>query len=336
MKHYVMGIDFGSTTAKTVILDLKGRIVASRVAHMGAVSGDGVRASIEGALEDAGLTQEQMGRVVSTGYGRRMLDVADKNYTEITCHARGAVAMVPDARLVIDIGGQDSKVIAVDPNGLVAQFAMNDRCAAGTGKFLETLARAMQVDLKEMGGIALGAQEALKISSMCATFAETEVISLLAEGKTKPDVLGAVHAAIASRTMGLVGRVGKKGPVVMTGGVAKNVAAVHHIQKELGLPLHLPSDPQIAGALGAALLALDDFRAEHKSAIAALLADDDAFEAQMQVDKACAPQCKGDPILAAALAEAKAAPPKPRTPDVADLAVPEGKKSLWQRIQSHI
>lgn len=307
MKHYTMGIDFGSTTAKTVILDLKGRIVASCVAHMGAVSGDGVRASIEGGLEQAGLTQEHIGRVVSTGYGRRMLDIADKNYTEITCHARGAVAMVPDARLVIDIGGQDSKVIAVDSNGLVAQFAMNDRCAAGTGKFLETLARAMQVELKDMGAIALEAREPLKISSMCATFAETEVISLLAEGKSKPNVLGAVHAAIASRTMGLVGRVGKKGPVVMTGGVAKNVAAVHHIEQEIGLPLILPDDPQIAGALGAALLALDDYRAEHKNMITVLLTDDDAFEAKMQLDKACVPACKGNPILAAALAESKAA-----------------------------
>ena len=197
MKSYVMGIDFGSTTAKTVILDLKRNIVAWNVAHMGAVSGEGVKASIEGALAEIGITQADIGRTVSTGYGRRMLDVADKNYTEITCHARGAVEMVPDARLVIDIGGQDSKVIAVDANGLVAQFAMNDRCAAGTGKFLEVLARAMEIKLEDMGGIALDAQKTLKISSMCATFAETEVISLLAEGNNKPDVLGAVHAAIA-------------------------------------------------------------------------------------------------------------------------------------------
>jgi predicted CoA-substrate-specific enzyme activase len=299
MKRYVMGIDFGSTTAKTVILDLKGDIVASNVAHMGAVSGEGVAASIAGALEAAGITQEDIGRTVSTGYGRRMLDIADKNYTEITCHARGAVAMVPDARLVIDIGGQDSKVIAVDANGLVAQFAMNDRCAAGTGKFLEVLARAMQIDLDKMGGVALEAREKLKISSMCATFAETEVISLLAEGNSKPDVLGAVHAAIASRTLGLVGRVGKKGPVVMTGGVAKNPAAVHHIQEVLGLPLHLPDDPQIAGALGAALLALDDYRAEHKAEIAAMAESD--IEARMSLDaRACAPLCKGDPAAAAA------------------------------------
>ena len=294
MKHFVMGIDFGSTTAKTVILNLQGKVVASCVSHMGAVSGDGVKASIAGALKDAGITQEDVGRTVSTGYGRRMLDIADKNYTEITCHARGAVAMVPDARLVIDIGGQDSKVIAVDANGLVAQFAMNDRCAAGTGKFLEVLARAMQIELAEMGGIALQAKENLKISSMCATFAETEVISLLAEGNTKPDVLGAVHAAIANRTMGLVGRVGKKGPVVMTGGVAKNAAAVHHIEKVLGMPLHLPESPQTAGALGAALLALDDYRAAHKAEIA--VAGDDHLDAQMDLAQSCIPGCKGDGV----------------------------------------
>ena len=318
MKHFVMGIDFGSTTAKTVILDLRGKVVASNVAHMGAVSGEGVKSSIDGALKEAGITQEDVGRTVSTGYGRRMLDIADKNYTEITCHARGAVAMVPDARLVIDIGGQDSKVIAVDANGLVAQFAMNDRCAAGTGKFLEVLARAMQIELQDMGSIALEAKEELKISSMCATFAETEVISLLAEGNTKPNVLGAVHAAIANRTMGLVGRVGKKGPVVMTGGVAKNPAAVHHIQKALGMPIHLPKTPQTAGALGAALLALDDYRAEHKDEIA--LALDGRLDLQMDEAQHCVPGCKGVPAEA----------------EVASVPMVPATKSLWKRLQDQI
>jgi predicted CoA-substrate-specific enzyme activase len=317
MKQYVMGIDFGSTTAKTVILDLKGKMIASAVTHMGAVSGDGVKASIKEALEKAELTQADMGRTVSTGYGRRMLDEADKNFTEITCHARGAVAMVPDARLVIDIGGQDSKVIAVDANGLVAQFAMNDRCAAGTGKFLEVLARAMDIELDKMGGIALEATETLKISSMCATFAETEVISLLAEGHKKSDVLGAVHNAIASRTLGLVGRVGKKGPVVMTGGVAKNPAAVHYIQKVMGLPLILPESPQIAGALGAALIALDDYRAEFKNELA--LAEDDDLDAQMAFDKACVTGCQGDPEVAAK-----------------DKSAPGRLKNLLGTIQNHI
>lgn len=297
MKHYVMGVDFGSTTAKTVILDLKGNTIAHSVAHMGAVSGSGVKHSMKEALEMAGLTQSDIGRTVATGYGRRMLDEADKNYTEITCHARGAVAMVPGARLVIDIGGQDSKVISVDSNGLVAQFAMNDRCAAGTGKFLEVLARAMEIELDEMGGVALQAKEKLKISSMCATFAETEVISLLAEGHPKPDVLGAVHKAIATRTLGLVGRVGKKGPVVMTGGVAKNPAAVHYIEQELEMPIILPKTPQIAGALGAALIGLDDYKAENRHLI---ISDEQdlAHEEQMAEDKACIPGCRGVPELA--------------------------------------
>jgi (R)-2-hydroxyacyl-CoA dehydratese activating ATPase len=265
MKSYVMGIDFGSTTAKTVILDRKGQIVASSVSHKGSVSDESAKASMAEALASAGLTTKDIARAVSTGYGRRMLDIADKSYTEITCHARGAVAMVPDARLVIDIGGQDSKVIAVDANGLVSQFAMNDRCAAGTGKFLEALARAVTVPLEQMGPMALEARENLVISSMCATFAETEVISLLAEGKSKPEVLGAVHAAIASRTVGLVARVGKRDPIVMTGGVAKNVAAVHYIEQALGAKLHIPPAPQIAGAYGAALIALDELSQETSS-----------------------------------------------------------------------
>lgn len=301
MKKHLMGIDFGSTTAKAVIVDLDGNIVASCVSHMGAVSNLAVEAAVAGVLEQAGLTQADMGRTVSTGYGRRMLDIADKNFTEITCHARGAVAMVPDARLVIDIGGQDSKVISVDANGLVAQFAMNDRCAAGTGKFLEVLARAMEIPLEEMGDTAMAAEQELKISSMCATFAETEVISLRAEGHSKPDVLGAVHLAIANRTLGLVSRVGKKGPVVMTGGVARNRAAVHYIEKVLGLPVILPGNPQVAGALGAALLALDDYRASLKDAKE--LEEDYAVDEKMAVEKACVTGCKGDPEEAA-----KAAP----------------------------
>ncbi|MDO9439081.1 acyl-CoA dehydratase activase [Hydrogenophaga sp.] len=292
MSRYVMGIDFGSTTAKTVILDDTGRVLASCVGSMGAVSDEGVRVSTAGALQQAGLTQAEITRTVSTGYGRRMLEIADKSYTEITCHARGAVAMMPQARLVIDIGGQDSKVIAVDERGLLSQFAMNDRCAAGTGKFLEVLARAMAIELEAMGPLALTSTKALQISSMCATFAETEVISLLAEGNHKADVLAAVHAAIASRTVGLVSRVGKRGPVVMTGGVAKNVAAVQSIEQALGMKVHLPPDPQIAGALGAALLALDEMRALDNVPTPA---QDMEMDAAMNTARACVTGCKGQP-----------------------------------------
>lgn len=266
---YVLGIDFGSTTGKAVILDEEGRIVASQVSHKGAVSDLGVKAALAGAFAQAGLTQRDISRTVSTGYGRRMLDIADRTVTEITCHARGAVAMVPDVRMVIDIGGQDSKVIAIDENGFVDQFAMNDRCAGGTGKFLETLARAVNVELEEMGPLALQAGDFPEVSSMCATFAETEVISLLAEGHDKIPVLAGVHAALAKRMSGLVSRVGLRTPAVMTGGVARNPAAVKHIGQVLGTTLIVPDNPQIAGALGAALFALDDFRHNGASSRAA-------------------------------------------------------------------
>ncbi len=283
--QYVMGIDFGSTTSKTVILDRAGNMVASAIAHKGSVSNDGAMVSMAEALQQAGITEADIARAVSTGYGRRMLDIADKSYTEITCHARGAVHLVPDARLVIDIGGQDSKVIAVDANGLVSQFAMNDRCAAGTGKFLEALARAVQVPLEEMGPMAMTAVEHLSISNMCATFAETEVVALLAEGKSKHEVLGAVHAAIASRTLGLIARVGKREPVVMTGGVAKNVAAVHHLEQVLGMKLRIPPDPQIAGALGAALFALDEITSpDHAD-------EEDRVDTEMAAARCGTPTC---------------------------------------------
>lgn len=299
---FVLGVDFGSTTGKAVVLDGSGAVVGSAVSSEGAVSDEGVRTAMDRALAGAGITIGQVARAVSTGYGRRMLDVADRTITEITCHARGAVEMAPDARLVIDIGGQDSKVIAVDVNGLVEKFAMNDRCAAGTGKFLETLARALNVDLEAMGPMALEAREGVAITAMCATFAETEVIGLLAEGVAVIEILGAVHHAVAIRTAGLVSRLGLRQPVVMTGGVARNPAAVAYLERQLGCPLILPSEPQLAGALGAALFALDDFRQEGASPAMSRQAKsreqcraDDAVEADLE-DAAralqdCAPAC---------------------------------------------
>jgi predicted CoA-substrate-specific enzyme activase len=292
MVAYVLGIDFGSTTGKAVILDENGGLVAAQVSQKGAVSDEGVKAALAGALAEAGVRLDQIARTVSTGYGRRMLDMADRTITEITCHARGAVAMIPEARLVIDIGGQDSKVIAIDANGLVARFAMNDRCAAGTGKFLETLARAVNVNLDDMGDLALQASREIAVSSMCATFAETEVIALLSEGVAKIDVLGGVHAAVAKRTLGLVTRVGKTTPIVMTGGVARNRAAVAHIERVLGCSLILPDRPQIAGALGAAWFALDDYRQQGESRRRAAMALEHDVEQAEIAAQACSPACR--------------------------------------------
>jgi predicted CoA-substrate-specific enzyme activase len=293
MTRYVLGIDFGSTTGKAVVLDERGVIRGSAVSSQGAVSDLGVREAMARALEQAGITEAAVARAVATGYGRRMLDIADRTVTEITCHARGAVHLVPEARLVIDIGGQDSKVIAIDGNGLVERFQMNDRCAAGTGKFLETLAESLDVDLDRMGSLALEAEQDVKISAMCATFASTEVISLLSEGARKVDILGGVHAAVAKRTAGMVSRVGLREPVVMTGGVARNPAAVRHLGRELGATLILPDTPQLAGALGAALFALDDLRVQdssHRDPHDEQLEPDPG---QVPVDTGCAPACTG-------------------------------------------
>jgi predicted CoA-substrate-specific enzyme activase len=288
---FVLGVDFGSTTGKAVVLDGAGTVRGAAVSAKGAVSDLGVREAMAQALLAAGIEERDVARAVATGYGRRMLDIADRTITEITCHARGAVHLVPEAKLVIDIGGQDSKVIAIDDHGLVAQFQMNDRCAAGTGKFLETLAEALDVELDDLGSLALQATEDVQISSMCATFASTEVIGLLAEGKHKIDLLGGVHAAVARRTSGMVSRVGLREPVVMTGGVARNAAAVAHLEKQLGVTLILPEAPQLAGALGAALFALDDLRAEGPR----MRPDDDAVEQNLAEQAAApwAPACGG-------------------------------------------
>jgi predicted CoA-substrate-specific enzyme activase len=194
---------------------------------------------------------------VATGYGRRLVPGTARTYTEITCHARGTAAMCPGVRLVIDIGGQDSKAITVDESGLVEDFAMNDRCASGTGRFYEVLARALECDLGELADLALLGGPDLEVSSMCATFAETEIVSLLAQGLPAADIASSVHRAIAARTLALVAQVGKRTPVVLTGGVARNRAAVRFLAEALGTEVQVPARPQITGAYGAALLALE-------------------------------------------------------------------------------
>jgi (R)-2-hydroxyacyl-CoA dehydratese activating ATPase len=259
MSWYAMGVDLGSTTAKAVVVDQDGTRVGSSVIQMGAVSRDAVVLAMDRALSAAQLETRDIKRTISTGYGRKLVPGADRSFTEITCHARGASAMHPGVRLVIDIGGQDSKAITVDADGLVDRFAMNDRCASGTGRFFDVLARALEVEVSEVGPLAMSGTDGLEVSSMCATFAETEVISMLAQGQAKPDIAASVHKAVAARTVGLVSQVGKATPTVMTGGVARNEAARHYLEKALRQPVELLSEPQIAGAYGAGLLARDEY-----------------------------------------------------------------------------
>jgi predicted CoA-substrate-specific enzyme activase len=252
-----LGVDLGSTTAKAVVTDGSGTILAASTVQMGAVSQRGMARAVDAALTEAGVTAGGLDGTVATGYGRRLVPGAGRTFTEITCHARGTAAMCPGVRLVIDIGGQDSKAITVDEAGLVDDFAMNDRCASGTGRFYEVLARALECDLDELADLALRGRHDLEISSMCATFAETEIISLLAQGLPAPDIASSVHRAVAARTLALVAQVGKATPVVLTGGVARNRAAVHFLAEALDLDVQVPERPQITGAYGAALLAME-------------------------------------------------------------------------------
>lgn len=254
--HY-LGVDLGSTTAKVVVLDQAGGLRAAEVVQMGAVSRTGCAKALELALGTAGITRDDVTAAIATGYGRRLVPGVDRSFTEITCHARGAAAMCPGTRLVVDIGGQDSKAIAVDDEGLVENFAMNDRCASGTGRFFEVLARALECDLGELPALALAGDKVLEVSSMCATFAETELISLLAQGERPEDIAASVHRAVATRTVGLVAQVGRRAPIVMTGGVAHNAAAVHFLAEALRADVTVPESPQITGAYGAALMARD-------------------------------------------------------------------------------
>lgn len=254
---YFMGVDLGSTTAKAVVLDDQAKVLSAHIVQMGAVSRRGMEQAVESVLASAGIAQKDINYTIGTGYGRRLVPEVGRTFTEITCHARGVAALFPEANLVIDIGGQDSKVIALDEQGLVDNFAMNDRCASGTGRFYEVLARALECDISEVGALAMKGTKDLEVSTMCATFAETEIISLLAEGADPADVAASVHRAIAHRALGLVAMVGKRDGIIMTGGVAKNPAAVHFLEAALKQKMQVPDDPQIMGAYGAALLALE-------------------------------------------------------------------------------
>lgn len=250
----VAGIDIGSITAETVILQ-DSQILSSSILPTGANSRRAADRSLAAALSQANLKQEDLGAIVTTGYGRASFSSATKMITEITCHARGAFHVRPETRTVIDIGGQDSKAIRLDERGRNVDFQMNDKCAAGTGRFLEVMAHALEVKLEDLGRLSHSAKRSIKISSMCTVFAESEVISLIAENQPKEVIIRGLHDAIADRIMGMVHRVGVEEGVTITGGVAKNEGVVRALEERLGVKLFVPSEPQIIGALGAALLA---------------------------------------------------------------------------------
>ena len=252
-----VGVDIGSLATKAVVVNHDGQMLSYHIQRTGARPGQAGVACMREALSGAGLALPDVRFVVSTGYGRERVDFSDLTITEISCHAKGIHFLFPEVRTVIDIGGQDSKVITVDEMGQPLRFVMNDKCAAGTGRFIEVMAGALEVELSEIGNLSLRSQEEVQVSAMCTVFAESEVISLVASGAEVEDIAAAVHRAIARRVVNLAERVRIQPPVAMSGGVAKNVGVLRALEERLQTIVHVASEPQIVGALGAALFALE-------------------------------------------------------------------------------
>ena len=254
MAEYFAGVDIGSTMTKVVIMGKE--IIASVFGPTGPEHRKLANKVMDKVLAKANLPFDEITYVVATGYGRINVPFADKQITEISCHARGISSLLPTARTVIDIGGQDSKGIKLS-DGRVVNFVMNDKCAAGTGRFLEVIAEALGVKLDDIGRLSLAAKNDVPISSTCTVFAEQEVVGKLAEGVPVEDLLAGLHKAISTRIYGMVSRLKIERDVVVTGGGAKNIGLVKALQTKLGFPVLLPPEPLLTGAIGAALLGKD-------------------------------------------------------------------------------
>jgi len=252
IEMYVAGLDIGSTMTKVVIMDEE-KILTSIIGPTGAEHRRLANRVMEDALSRANLSFDDITYVVATGYGRVNVPFADGQITEISCHARGVSSIFPTARTVIDIGGQDCKGIKLS-GGKVVDFVMNDKCAAGTGRFIEVIAEALQVPLGEMGELSMKAKVKVKISNTCTVFAEQEVVSHLAEGASIADIVAGLHDAIAGRIHNMVERIGVESDVVVTGGGAKNIGLIRALEGKIGKSVLVPPEPLLTGALGAALL----------------------------------------------------------------------------------
>jgi predicted CoA-substrate-specific enzyme activase len=260
---YAAGVDVGSTQTKAVLIDEDRKIVSRALIDTSANVVLAAQKAFSQALN--GIREEEVEYVVGTGYGRYRVTFGNTQITEISCHGRGAVHMFPKTRTVIDMGGQDTKAIRVTPNGEIADFCMNDKCAAGTGRFLGAAATALDIPLNELGPTALQSKKAVRISTTCTVFAESEVLSWLGKGKKIEDILWGVHQSIASRSAALARRVGIEEEVSFTGGVTKNLGMIRALEERLETRLNVSEDSHFMGALGAALFALDHIFAGRKS-----------------------------------------------------------------------
>ena len=263
MSIYTLGIDIGSTASKCIMLSDGKEIVAKSLISVGTGT-SGHQRAIDQVLSEAGKSQEEMSFILATGYGRNSLEeFADDQMSELSCHGKGAGFLFPEVRTVIDIGGQDVKVMRVE-NGVMTNFQMNDKCAAGTGRFLDVMARVLEVDVEDLGTLGAQSTKYVGISSTCTVFAESEVISQLSMGTDKCDIINGIHQSVASRVAGLAHRIGVQDQVVMTGGVAQNSGVVNALQEALGREIHTSPLTQYNGALGAALFAYQKYQKSQK------------------------------------------------------------------------
>lgn len=260
----VAGCDVGSLTGKVVILKDE-KILSFSIVPTTPKPEKTAENAMNEALKKTGLLLDQIDYIVSTGYGRGKIPFAHTNVTEISCHGRGAFWLAPTVRTVIDIGGQDCKVILLDDQGNIKDFRMNDKCAAGTGRFLEGMARALGLKLEELGEVSLKSNSYALITSQCSVFAESEVVTLIAEGTELPNIVAGIHKSIAGRLISMVKGINPKRDYMLTGGVAKNIGVVKFLEDELGKIEKISLDPQIVGALGAALIAKEKLENKDRS-----------------------------------------------------------------------
>ncbi|MHA1733241.1 MAG: acyl-CoA dehydratase activase [Promethearchaeota archaeon] len=257
---YFVGIDIGSLTGKSVVTDGDGQILGSHVILDKKNPMATAREVLDGVLEKVGMEESQITYCVGTGYGRRKIPLADETISEITCHGTGAHFLVPSLRTIIDIGGQDCKVIRLDDRGNLQNFIMNEKCAAGTGRYLEIMAKTLKLSLEELGPVSLKAKTPVSLLSKCSIYAQADVLSLIGEGHKVPDLAAGINKAMAERVIVLAEKVGIQEDITVSGGVAKNIGVVNNMEKLLGVKFTpLPVDPQIVGALGAALVARKAF-----------------------------------------------------------------------------
>jgi predicted CoA-substrate-specific enzyme activase len=265
---YAVGVDVGSTQTKAIIINEEKEIVGRSLVDTGANVVQAAENAFQVALANNGIQEEEVEYIIGTGYGRYRVTFGNTQVTEISCHGRGAVHMFPNTRTVVDMGGQDTKAIRVSETGEILDFCMNDKCAAGTGRFLGAASAALDIPLDELGPTALQAERPVKISTTCTVFAESEVLSWLGKGKKIEDILLGVHQSIASRSIGLLRRVGIEDEVTFTGGVAKNTGMVQAMEDGMQIDLNVSPESHYMGALGAALFALDHILASRAPAAA--------------------------------------------------------------------